>query len=133
MRHGLGTVDQIGLAAAIEYVESLGADAIAGYEHELLEYGTGVLEAIEGVRLIGTAPHKASVLNFVIKGVHPHDVGTILDQQGVAVRTGHHCTQPIMDRFGVPATVRASLAFYNTREEIDALAEAIHEVKKVFD
>ncbi len=122
----------IGLAAAIEYIQSIGLDAIAQYEHQLLTYGTQQLEAIEGVRLIGTARAKAGVLNFVVDGVHPHDVGTVLDQAGVAIRTGHHCAQPAMDRFGVPATARASLAFYNTRDDIDALTAAIQEVIKVF-
>ncbi|HXG91161.1 MAG TPA: cysteine desulfurase [Blastocatellia bacterium] len=122
----------IGLGAAIDYVNQVGLDNIAAYEHELLEYGTKALSEIPGVRLIGTAKEKASVLSFVIEGVHPHDVGTILDREGVAIRTGHHCAQPVMERFGVPATSRASLAFYNTREEIDALVAGICKVKEVF-
>ena len=112
-------VGPIGLAVAVDYVQSVGLDAIERYEHQLLDYATNALTAVEGVRLIGTAREKAAVLSFVVDGVHPHDVGTILDRGGVAVRTGHHCAQPVMEHFGVPATVRASLAFYNTREEID--------------
>lgn len=122
----------IGLAVAVDYVQSVGLEVIQAYEHELLNYGTKALEAIESVRLIGTARQKAGVLSFVVEGVHPHDVGTILDRGGVAVRTGHHCAQPVMERFGVPATVRASLAFYNTRDEIDALVQGLKEVIKVF-
>jgi cysteine desulfurase/selenocysteine lyase len=122
----------IGLGAAIEYVQSVGLDAIAAYERELLAYGTRALEALPRVRLIGTAREKASVLSFVMEGVHAHDVGTILDQEGIAIRTGHHCAQPVMDRFGVPATARASLAFYNTRDEIDALVAGLSKVVEVF-
>jgi cysteine desulfurase/selenocysteine lyase len=103
----------VGLGAAIDYVEGLGLDAIAAHERELLTHGTEALSQVPGLRLIGTAERKASILSFVLDGVHPHDIGTILDQEGVAVRTGHHCAQPVMDRFGVPATVRASLALYN--------------------
>ncbi|CAI8012521.1 Probable cysteine desulfurase [Geodia barretti] len=106
----------VGLGVAIDYVNNLGMDNIAAYENELLAYGTKRLSEIEAVRLIGTARHKGSILSFVMENAHPHDVGTILDAEGIAVRTGHHCAQPLMDRFGVPATVRASLAFYNTRE-----------------
>src|SRR5262249_5424523 len=130
-----GTPDMsgaIGLRAAIEYLNSLGMENIEAYEHELLEYGTEKLSAIPGVRLIGTAKEKAGVLSFVIEGVHPHDVGTILDQEGIAVRTGHHCAQPVMERFGIDATARASLALYNTKEEIDALVEGIKKVQEVF-
>ena len=105
---------------------------ITAYEHELLEYATIKISAIPGVRLIGTAKEKAGVLSFVIEGIHPHDVGTILDQEGIAIRTGHHCAQPIMDRFGIPATARASFAFYNTKEEVDALANGILKVQEVF-
>ncbi len=123
----------IGLGAAIDYLNDIGMDNIAAYEHELLAYGTTALSDIPGVRLIGTAKEKASVLSFVIEGVHPHDVGTILDREGIAVRTGHHCAQPVMDRFNVPATTRASLALYNTAEEIDALVAGIKKVKEVFD
>ena len=104
----------IGLGAAIDYLDQIGMDNIAAYEHDLLAYGTRALESIPGLRLIGTAREKAGVLSFVIEGVHPHDIGTMLDRQGIAVRTGHHCAQPVMERFGIPATTRASLAFYNT-------------------
>ena len=122
----------IGLGTALEYVASIGLDRIAAYEHELLEYGTAALTAVPGLRLTGTAARKAGVLAFVLDGVHPHDVGTILDREGVAIRTGHHCCQPLMERLGVPATARASLALYNTREEIDALAAALAKVHEVF-
>jgi cysteine desulfurase/selenocysteine lyase len=121
----------IGLGAAVDYMESVGLDRIAAYEHELLQYGTAALSAIPEVKLIGTAREKASVLSFTVEGIHPHDAGTILDHEGIAVRTGHHCAQPVMDRFGVPATVRASLAFYNTRAEIDALVDGIRSVVEV--
>jgi len=122
----------IGLGAAIDYVNGLGLQAIAEYEHQLLAYATESLTRIAGIRIIGTARKKAGVVSFVLAGVHPHDVGTVLDQEGIAVRTGHHCAQPLMDRFGVPATARASLAFYNTREEVDRLAAAIEKVKQMF-
>jgi cysteine desulfurase / selenocysteine lyase len=122
----------VGLAAALEYVETLGLDRIAAYERELLAYGTDALLQVPGLRLTGTAADKASILAFVFDGVHPHDIGTILDREGVAIRTGHHCCQPLMDRLGVPATARASLALYNTREEIDALAKALDKVREVF-
>ena len=122
----------IGLTAALEYIERIGVDNIAAYEHELLAYGTERLSRIEGLRIIGTAKEKASVLSFVLDGVHPHDVGTVLDREGIAVRTGHHCAQPVMERFGIAATTRASLAFYNTREEIDSLAAGIEKVKEMF-
>jgi cysteine desulfurase/selenocysteine lyase len=122
----------IGLGAAVDYISSIGFDAIGAHERELLEYGTGVLESIPGLRLIGTAPQKASILSFVMANVHPHDIGTIVDREGVAIRTGHHCAQPVMDRFSVPATARASLAVYNTREEIDVLASALRKVDQVF-
>lgn len=122
----------IGLGAAIDYLDQIGMDAVAAHEHDLLEYGTRALESISGLRLIGTAREKAGVLSFVIDGVHPHDAGTILDREGVAVRAGHHCAQPVMDRFGVSSTTRASLAFYNTREDIDALVAGIQKVKEVF-
>jgi len=122
----------IGLGAALDYLSGLGLDRMVAYEEELLTYGTAALRAIPGVRLIGTAKEKASVLSFVVDGVHAHDVGTILDQAGVAVRTGHHCAMPVMQRFGVPATVRASLAFYNTREELDVLVAGLHDVREIF-
>jgi cysteine desulfurase/selenocysteine lyase len=115
----------VGLGEAVRFVESIGFDAIGPHEAALLDYGTRALEAVPGLRLIGTAPRKASVLSFVIEGMHPHDIGTIVDREGVAIRTGHHCAQPVMDRFGVPATARASLAMYNTTEDIDALVAAL--------
>lgn len=122
----------IALGAAVDYLESAGMDRIAAWEHELLAHGTAALERIPGVRIIGTAKEKAGVLSFVIEGVHPHDAGTVLDREGIAVRTGHHCAQPVMDRFGLPATTRASLAFYNTPAELDALAAGILKVKEIF-
>ena len=122
----------VGLGAAIDYVSNLGMANIAAYENELVAYGTERLSEIGPVRLIGTARHKGSILSFVMENAHPHDVGTILDAEGIAVRTGHHCAQPLMDRFGVPATVRASLAFYNTKEEIDTLVKGIDRVIEVF-
>jgi cysteine desulfurase/selenocysteine lyase len=122
----------IGLAEAIKYLEGIGMGRIAAYEAELLAYGTRVLDAIEGVKLIGTAHEKAGVLSFVMDNAHPHDIGQLLDAEGIAIRAGHHCAQPVMQRFGIPATARASLAFYNTREELDLLGEAISKVKKVF-
>ena len=122
----------IGLGAAIDYVETLGMGQIAAYESELLQYGTGRLSSIEGLKIIGTADKKGSVISFVMEGVHPHDIGTILDAEGIAIRTGHHCAQPLMDRFNVPATARASFAFYNTKEEIDVLVKGIDRVIEVF-
>lgn len=122
----------IGLGAAIDYLNSIDFAEAARYEHELLEYATEKLSAIEGVKIIGTAREKASVLSFTIENVHPHDIGTILDQRGIAVRAGHHCAQPVMQFFDVPATARASFAFYNTREEVDKLAEAVQKVIEVF-
>ena len=122
----------IGLGAAIDYVQRIGFDALAPHEADLLAYGTAALSEVKGLRLIGTAGDKASILAFVMKGAHPHDVGTIVDTEGVAIRTGHHCTQPIMDRFGVPATARASVAMYNTREEIDVLVRALQRVREMF-
>jgi cysteine desulfurase/selenocysteine lyase len=123
--------DAIGLGAALEYVAALGLDNIAAHEHELLTYATAKLEAIDGLRIIGTARQKASVISFVLEGVHPHDIGTILDQEGIAIRTGHHCAQPLMQRFGVTATARASLALYNRREDIDALVRGLHRVREI--
>jgi cysteine desulfurase/selenocysteine lyase len=122
----------IGLAAALEYIEGIGLDRISAHERELFAYGTDALSQIAGLRLTGTATHKAGILAFVLDGVHPHDIGTILDRDGIAIRTGHHCCQPLMDRLGVVATARASLALYNTREEIDALATALNKVREVF-
>jgi len=122
----------IGLGAAIDYLSGIGLEKIAAYERELLAYATDTVSAVPGVRLIGTAKEKAGVLSFVLDGVHAHDVGTILDQEGIAIRTGHHCAMPVMRRFGVPATARASLAFYNTRAEIDALAGGLHKVREMF-
>jgi cysteine desulfurase/selenocysteine lyase len=122
----------IGLGAAIDYVTGLGMDRTLAYERELLEYGTQRLSSINGLRLVGTARQKGGVLSFVLDGVHPHDIGTILDSEGIAIRAGHHCTQPVMERFGIPATARASMAFYNTKEEIDALVKGIDKVIEVF-
>ncbi|HEX6732785.1 MAG TPA: cysteine desulfurase [Pyrinomonadaceae bacterium] len=123
---------QIGLGAAIDYLNSIGREQAAEHEAELLRYATEQISAIEGVRIIGTARNKASVLSFVIDDIHPHDIGTILDQEGIAVRAGHHCAQPVMQRFQVPATARASFAFYNTKEEIDVLARTIEHVIEIF-
>jgi len=122
----------VGLGAALDYLRGIGLDRIATYEQELLAYGTGVLSAIPGLRLIGTAKEKAGVLSFVLDGIHAHDIGTILDQEGIAIRAGHHCAMPVMQRFGVPATARASLAFYNTRGELDALGRAIRKAIELF-
>jgi cysteine desulfurase/selenocysteine lyase len=122
----------IGLGAAIDYIQAVGLPQIAEHERELLAYGTAALSSIDGLRLIGTAPAKASILSFVLGRVHPHDIGTIVDREGVAIRTGHHCAQPVMDRFGIPATARASLAMYNTTEDIDALVRALGKVREVF-
>ena len=121
----------IGLGAAVDYLTDIGMPHIAAWEHELLTYATEQVEALPGVRIIGTAKDKASVLSFTVAGVHPHDVGTLLNEDGVAVRTGHHCAQPVMQRFGLPATARASFAFYNTKEEVDALVNGIHKVIEV--
>ncbi len=122
----------VGLGAAIDYVTELGMDNIARYEHDLGRYAAEALSSVPEVRLIGTAREKAAVVSFVVDGVHPHDIGTILDQEGIAIRTGHHCAQPVMERFGVVATARASMAFYNTRDEIDKLVDAVTKVIKVF-
>ena len=122
----------IGLGAAIDYVEDVGMERIASYERDLLDYGTDRLTRIEGLRLIGTAREKGGILSFTLGDIHPHDIGTILDSQGIAIRTGHHCAQPVMQRFAIPATARASLAFYNTRAEIDTLVEGIDRVLEVF-
>jgi cysteine desulfurase/selenocysteine lyase len=122
----------IGLGEAIEYLEAIGMDRIAAHEHMLLDHATRALAQMDGVRIIGTARNKAGVLSFTLKGVHPHDVGTILNEEGVAVRTGHHCAQPVMQRFGIPATARASFYFYNTLAEVDALAAAVRKVQTIF-
>jgi cysteine desulfurase/selenocysteine lyase len=122
----------VGLGAAIDYMYSLGIENLAAHEHHLLEIATKKLEAMNGVRIIGTAKEKASVLSFMIEDVHPHDVGTIFDQQGVAIRAGHHCAQPVMQFYGIAATARASFAFYNTEQEIDALVSAIKTTQELF-
>jgi cysteine desulfurase / selenocysteine lyase len=122
----------IGLGAAIDYVSSIGMDLISSYESGLLDYATDALSGIEGVRLIGTAKQKAAIVSFVMENIHPHDLGTILDQYGIAIRTGHHCAMPVMDRFQVPATARASFALYNTRHEVDLLIDGVNNAKKVF-
>lgn len=121
----------IALGAAIDYVKGIGLENVAAYEDELLAYATEAVSRIPGLKIIGTAEKKAGVISFVMEGIHPHDVGTILDQEGIAVRTGHHCAQPLMERFGIPATTRASLAFYNTKAEVDALVAGIHKVKEL--
>ena len=123
---------QIGLGAAIDYLNTIGREAAAAHEAALLRYATERLSAIEGVRIIGTARQKASVISFVIDDIHPHDIGTILDQEGIAVRAGHHCAQPVMQRFNLPATARASFAFYNTKAEVDMLAQTIERVIQIF-
>ncbi len=122
----------IGLGAAIDYLNDIGMDNIAAHEHALLEYATARINEMKGVRIIGTAKNKASVISFAIDGVHPHDIGSILNQEGVAIRTGHHCAQPVMQRYRVPATSRASFAFYNTTEEVDALIAAMKTVQEIF-
>ena len=123
----------IGLGAAVEFMTGLGMEAIAAHERDVLEYATGALDALDGVRIVGTAREKAGILSFVVEGVHPHDVGTIADQHGVAIRAGHHCAMPLMRRYGVPALSRASLGLYNTRADIDALVGGLHKVKEIFD
>ena len=122
----------IGLAAAIDYVRAVGIERIAAHEHALLDYATAAVGAIPGVRLVGTARHKAGILSFLVDGIHPHDLGTILDAEGVAIRAGHHCAMPLMTRFGIPGTARASLAMYNTRADIDALVAAIDKAQDLF-
>ncbi|MDE2274324.1 MAG: cysteine desulfurase [Gammaproteobacteria bacterium] len=122
----------IGLGAAVDYLQNVGMDRIAGHDQELLAYGTEQLLRVKGLKLVGTAPAKVGVLSFVMDDIHPHDIGTIVDQEGVAIRTGHHCAMPVMERFGIPATARASLAFYNTRDDIDALVAALGKVREVF-
>jgi cysteine desulfurase/selenocysteine lyase len=122
----------IGLGAAVDYVQGIRLARIAATEEALLHYATAQLLAIPGLRIIGTAPHKAAVISFVVDGIHPHDLGTILDQEGVAVRSGHHCAMPVMEFFDVPATTRASFAFYNTPAEIDQLVGALHHARELF-
>jgi cysteine desulfurase/selenocysteine lyase len=122
----------VGLGAAIDWLEALSADAVLAHEHDLLVYGTEALLSVPGVKIIGTAPEKAGVLSFVMDDVHPHDIGTVLDREGIAVRTGHHCAQPVMQRFGLPATARASFGLYNTRRELDALVRGLEKVRKMF-
>ena len=122
----------IGLGAAIDYLEQIDFDAAAAWEQELLHYGTATLGSLDGLRIIGTAPHKAAVISFALEGVHPHDIGTIVDHAGIAIRTGHHCAMPVMEYYGVPATARASFAFYNTKDEIDRLAAALLQAREVF-
>jgi cysteine desulfurase/selenocysteine lyase len=122
----------VGLGAAIDYVSGVGLDAIAAHERDLLAHAIAALEHVPGLLPIGTARERAAVISFVMEGVHAHDVGTILDQHGIAVRTGHHCAQPVMERFGVPATVRASFALYNTRDDVDALVRGLAAVREVF-
>ncbi len=122
----------VGLGAAIDYVSKLDFQSIQEYEHELLEHGTQILQAIPGLRIIGTAKEKAGVLSFVMDNVHPHDIGTILDKEGIAIRTGHHCTQPVMQRFQIPATARASFSFYNTKQDLELLGQAVYKVKEIF-
>jgi len=130
-----GTPDMagaVGLHAALDYLSELGMQNIAAHEHELLAYATEKVSRIPGVRIIGTAEEKTGVLSFVMDGVHPHDIGTILDQQGIAIRTGHHCAQPLMERYGLDATARASFGLYNTKSEVDALVRGIEKVREVF-
>ena len=122
----------IGLGAAIDYINELGLDAIAAHEHELLLNATEQAKSIPGLKIIGTARDKASVFSFTLAGIHPHDIGTILDHEGIAIRTGHHCAMPVMERLGIPATARASFGLYNTHGEVDALFDGIHKVQKVF-
>jgi cysteine desulfurase/selenocysteine lyase len=121
----------IGLGAAVQYLRQIGMEAIEHYERQLTHYATERLLSVPGLKLVGTAEAKAGVLSFILQGIHPHDIGTIVDQEGVAIRTGHHCAMPVMERFGIPATARASLAFYNTREDIDALVRALGKVREV--
>jgi len=122
----------IGLAAAIDYLAQLGMDRIAAYEHSLLEYASSALTKIEGLAIVGTAPRKAAVLSFTLKDIHPHDIGTILDVEGIAIRTGHHCAMPVMEFYKIPATARASFSFYNTHEEIDRLVAAVRKTQEMF-
>jgi cysteine desulfurase/selenocysteine lyase len=122
----------IGLGAALDYLSRLGITRIGDYEAQLLDHAQNALSALPGVTIVGTAAQKASVVSFLVEGIHPHDLGTILDQEGIAIRTGHHCAQPVMDFYGIPATARASLAFYNTHEEIDLLVQGLKRAFEVF-
>jgi cysteine desulfurase/selenocysteine lyase len=122
----------IALGAAIDYVDAIGLDAIAEHEHDLLDYATRQVIELPDVTLIGTAKDKAGILSFTLEGIHPHEIGTVLDHEGVAIRTGHHCAMPVMEHFGVPATARASFALYNTREDVDRLIEALHKARELF-
>ncbi len=134
MRFEAGTPNIVGgiaLGTAIDYMNAIGFGAIRGYEHDLLNYGTEQLLSVDGLRIIGTAAEKAGVLSFLVDDFHPYDTGVILDKLGIAVRTGHHCTQPLMDHLGIPGTARASLAFYNNRDDIDRLVEGLARVKKM--
>jgi cysteine desulfurase/selenocysteine lyase len=134
-RFEAGTPDiagAIGLAAALDWLGELDPQAVRAHEHDVLAYATRRLGALPGVRLVGTAPEKAGVLSFVVAGIHPHDLGTILDREGVAIRTGHHCAQPVMDRYGLPATARASFGLTSTREEVDVLVEAVERAQRMF-
>jgi cysteine desulfurase/selenocysteine lyase len=124
--------DVVGFGAVMDYLRGIGYPAIERHERALLEYATDRLSSIDGIRIIGTAANKVAVVSFVLDGIHPHDVGTIVDREGIAIRTGHHCTQPVMQHFDVPATSRASFGVYNTRDEIDALVAALGTVKQVF-
>ena len=124
--------EAIGLGAAIEYVTEIGMDQIAAHERELLVYATKKISEVPGIRIIGRAREKAAILSFLMDGVHPHDVGTIVDKEGIAIRAGHHCAMPTMQRFGVPGTARASFAIYNTIDEIDSLIDGLHQVKEIF-
>ncbi len=125
-------VGGIGLGAAIDYVNTIGLGAVSAYEQELLAYGTAELSAVRGLRIIGTAANKAGVISFVLDHAHPHDIGTILDREGIAIRTGHHCTQPVMQRFGIPATARASISLYNRADEFDSLVRGLQKVQEIF-
>jgi cysteine desulfurase/selenocysteine lyase len=122
----------VGLGAALDWVDALPLESAWAHESDLLAYGTEALSSVPGLRLVGTAPDKAAVLSFIFEDIHPHDIGTVLDREGIAIRTGHHCAQPLMQRFGIAATARASLGLYNTREEIDALVVGLEKVRRMF-
>ena len=134
-RFEAGTPDiagAVGLGAALDYVSAIGMEAIAAHERELVAYATRELERVPGLRIVGTAKDKASIVSFTLEGVHPHDIGTIVDHAGVAIRAGHHCAMPVMERFGIPGTARASFALYNTRDEVDALVAGVDEARRMF-